>query len=668
MARDGYTAQTSPGGSSAYSGASPQSFGAAIGAGLADAGDAVGRIEARRKERNKDEEAAAAGLELAEIQSELDTAAIDARQNAAPGGAGHSETVGKFADERIATALGKLKNPDVKRAFEGQYARLRGTVHGREYAWEAGERVAKLATDFDKTGTTLANGIQSSRDPDGLQISLDTIEASGRLLSVGKDTQDKLIREQQRKVVSSYANATADVDPKLLLGDPATKQKGLLDDPRFTRYLEPEDIEQLRNGAKVEIRRQEAAERQKLELGKADAREDISVFLKRVAAGEQPDAAEFKKYKDLAKQYDLEGPEFDLTNAEAKIGVNRETRDWTPAQFDGEINRLRQKGDKRTGDEDIRLKQLEDIRGPRESLFRSDPWGWSSNNGRPVPEIDWDNPNAGQVQRRVAAARALQQSTGLTFTPYLTPNEEEQLKGQLADGPVQQVNVASRLRGVFGVAPSAEIVRRLAPGNKELELLVGLPPLTAQTYKRGLDVVKMNGKLIDEGRAAEIWNEYKSAIPGDLQPAVFGMARAIAGAVASDAGHVDLQDKDAFDGIFRAAINRAGGALGGGEASSGGFPTWRGRRIWLPQDMTAAEAQRRISRATPDQWTKAGDGDPYYRIPSGRLVKLPPDQIRHLRDYSLETVNPGVYVPTLNGKPLVDANGETWTFDIRKLK
>lgn len=663
---DPYRSQVGPGNSPVYGGASPEAFGAGVARGVQDVGGALSRAGARERERQRDEDAAAAGLELAQVSSELERASIDARNNAPEGGAGHTTTIETAADDRISKALGKIRDPHVKKAFEARYAELRGNVTDREYSWEAGQRIAKLGTDFDKMGTTFANGASTSRDALGLRVSLETIETAGRALNVSADVQDKLIQEQQRKVAAAYANATVDADPELLVGK--GDQKGLLDDPKFNRYLEPEDLDKLRNGAHVEIRRRDAAAKQQKNLQDAQTREEIQTFRVGLTAGVEPSEAEFTTIIKKAEALGDTSTVAQLKVDQTRIGLNKETKPWTPAQYDSAIADLRAKGDKRTAGEDIRLKQLEAIAPGRKQEFKNDPYSWSANTGHPAPAIDWANPNPADVQKRVAWARSLQRETGLTYTPYLNNSEKEQLAAQLQTGPVGQVAVAAQLRGLFGVNGGTDVARQLDAGNRDLQLLVGIPEQTAQQYKRGAEALRQNGKLFDDEQAAAIFNEYRSAIPGDLQGSVFNLARSIAAATAVDQGQTDLKDSRDFPTIFRAAINRAGGALGGGGSSSGGFPEWRGRRLWLPQDVTAEDAQRRLTRAQPQAWINAGNGEPYWRLPSGKLVKLPPEQIRRLSQSQLETVNPGVFVPRLGGKVLVTKDGQTWRFDIRKLK
>jgi hypothetical protein len=273
-----YENQLSASGGPGLSGASPEAFGAAVGRGLEQAGESADRFIHQRREIDRDRQAAAAGVELATISTDLDTAAIDARNNAGPGGEGHSEAIGKAIDDRAGEALAKIKDPHIRDAFAGRYANLRDQIYTREYAWEAGARTEKFVTDFDNAGTQYANAQASNPNVSSLAAAIGDIETAGNALAVPADAKAKAIKEQQRKVVVAWANGMQDKDPRALIQ--------VLDKGNLNPYFEPEDIKVLRSGADVEIRRDEAEARQQLAIQTADARERIGLIGKRIAAGD----------------------------------------------------------------------------------------------------------------------------------------------------------------------------------------------------------------------------------------------------------------------------------------------------------------------------------------------------------------------------------------------
>jgi hypothetical protein len=659
----------------AFSGASAESFGAAVGRGLEEAGDTVDRIIHREKELKRDQEATSAGVDLANASTEIDKDAIDARTTAAPGGAGHTEAITKAFEERQQAALAAISDKHIRQAFTQRWAELKDHVVTREYGWEAGQRVDKIATDFDTMGTTLANGQAGHPDPVGLQVSLSTIETAGNGLAIAADTRAKLIREQQRKVVGTFANSLVDSNPRMIVGD--ATNKGLLERPEFTRYLEPEDIGKLRDGAHVELRRLDAEERQRIARETADAREFVSGLGQRITGGDPTVSdADFTKGFTLAKKYDLPAAEFNLSEWKDLRDVTRETRTWTPESWHANINALTAKGDKLTAAEGIRLKHLQQLAPGAIGRFNSDPYAAAAAAGNPAPDLDPANPATAQA--RIQWARGYARSAGLQDVPYLSPDEIKDFRDRSAQGPTGQLEVAAQARSLFGIAAATEIVRQVDPNNRDMQIMVSLPTRMAELYRRGVEALKANTvKLGADGEDSQAdvqgmrdtFAEFMPAIPVDLQPAVLNAARAMTAGRMAETGHNQLTGAE-LTGAFRNYIHRAGGMVGSVDEGSatGGFARVNGRYAWLPPSMSRAELGRRLARADDGAWIKAGGSPPYYLGSDGKLAKMNDKQIAHLREYQLETINPGLYrLVGPDGGHVVDQHGQPWQFDIRNL-
>jgi hypothetical protein len=661
-----YQSQLGVSGGPVLSGADPEAFGAAVGRGLEQAGETIDRSIHLLREKNRDSEAAAAGVALAQASTSIDNQATDARDAAEPGAAGHTETIVKSIDDVTAQNLGSIKDPHIRAAFAERYAELKDRVGTREYGWEATQRVGKLVTDVDQQGTQYANAQASSPNVGSFVQSLHDVATTVGALTMPGDMKEKITREQQRKIAVAFANSLQDKDPHSLI---ETLDKGTLN-----AYLEPEDIRTLRSGGDVEIRRLEAAARQKRSQEEADARERISVLGKRIGAGDYSISDnEFKAAADDAKKYGLEGPGFDLADWKDKRDVVRETRDWTPGQWHSAINELAAKGDKLTTPESVRLNHLRELGGPAVDRFNSDPFAAAANAGNAAPDVDWTNPDPAAVQKRVSWARSYAQASGLQNVPYLSNDELKAVRDRVGQGPVGQLEVAADLRKSFGVAVGTEVAKQVDRNDKGLQLMIGLVPQAAELYRKGIDALQRNPKLFaggegDADRAREIFNEYAVGIPPELRTPVLNVARGIT-AAAGDTEHRSSLEGDEFEATFRAAIHRAAGAIGVGDKQTGGFVNWMGRRAWLPPTMGQREFQQRLSRAGPNEWKQAAGGSPpYYMGPNGKLVPLSDDQIKRLGSYTLDSVSPGVYQPLgADGHHLVDKNGQVWSFDVRKL-
>lgn len=662
----GYQAQLGPEVAAPQAGASPEDAGAAVGRGLEQAGETIDRTIHMLRERDRDGEAAAAGVALAQASTSIDNQATDARTNAPPGGAGHSEGVVKSIDAVTAQNLAAIKDPHIRQAFALRYAELKDRVGTREYAWEATARVGKLVNDVDQQGTQYANAQASSPNVGSLVQSLQDVSTTVHSLTgIGDDDKVKITREQQRKIVGAFGNSLQDKNPHALIE--------MLDKGTLNPYLEPEDIKTLRSGGMVEIRRLEAADRQKRSQEEADARERIQVIGKRIGAGDyNVSDTEFQAAAADAKKYGLAGPAFDLGDWKDKRDVVRETRDWTPTQWHAEINALAAKGNKLTTAEGVRLNHLRELGGPAVERFNADPYAAAAGAGNPAPQIDPSDPKT--VQARVSWARSYAQATGLQNVPYLNNDELTTMRDRVGQGGAGELEVAAELRRTFGVGVGTDVAKQLDRSNKGLQLYVGLEPQAATLVRQGIDALKENPKLFaggvgDADRAREIWSDYTPGIPQELQAPIYEAAKNITAAAGSRSHRASLEG-DEFEATFRAAIHRAAGQVGLGNDATGGFVNWMGRRAWLPPSMGQREFQQRFSRAAPNDWKQAAGGSaPYYMGPNGKLVPLTDDQLKQLGRYTLDSVSPGLYQPIgSDGRHLVDEHGRPWTFDVRKLR
>lgn len=652
------------------SGASAEDMGAGAARGVEQAGYAIDDAIHQLKQRDRQNQAAQAGVDLANSSLDLDQQSQALREHAGPGAAGHADAVAQYFDKRRDAELGKIRDPDIRSAFTQRYAELRASVVGRENGWEAGQRVDHVATNFESMGDTLTAGQASNPDALGLQVSLDTIETAGRHMAVPADLQEKLIKEQQRKVTVAWGNAMQTKDPHLLIG---ALDRGILN-----KYLDGNDINVLRDGGMVEIRRADAAARAEYDRQKAQASETVRAGLNKTNDGYVPTPQEWDQWHTLAKTFDLQGPEWDLGVAKSKADINQETRTWTPTQWHGEINGLEAKGDKRTQDENVRLQLLEAAAPGSIARFNSDPFAAAAAAGTPAPPIDWTNPNGPDqksIDNRVTWARSYARSAGLETVPYLSNDEIDPLRKREREGPAGQLEIAGQLRHTFGAGIASSIAHQIDPNDKDLALMVGLHPRVAQLYSEGVSAlagktVKLGADQTDTDAMNAAFQAYSGAIPdAEMQNAVLRAARNITAGVAHEFGGGERSGDDLVN-TFKQSIQRAGGMLGSPSEGSatGGFVNWNGRYAWLPQTMSRDDFQHRISRAGRDEWEHAGGGAPYYLGGDGKLAKMSDSQIRNLGQYQLETVSPGVYrLLGPDGGHVADSNRRLWQVDIRSL-
>jgi len=656
MAGEGvYRAGTAPGGSPMFQGASPEAFGAGVGRGIEEIGSAIEHRQKLEKVQERQNEATTAGVGMAGLMGDVQTEVQQARDTAAAGAGGHSAAIAARLDKRGEDFLGTIKDERVRNSYRERFAEYRARVVGEEDGWERGQAVENRVLNIDQQGTDLANQQATKPTVDGLADSLKLVSTTIGMQELPGNTKIKVERQQQRKIAVAWGNSMQTADHEGLLK--------VLDAGVLSPYLEPEDIDRLRNGALVEGRRQVAAQKAVQAQGEAQAREQLQLFNARISSGDQPTDAEFEANRKLAETWKLPVQEFNLGVQQSRVLINRETRDWTPQQFSTTINDLRAKGDKRSPDENIKLSQLEAIQPSRVSEFNRDPQARAANIGNPAPAIDLNAPNRQALASRVAWAQGYAKANGMVNPPYLSPLEMKPFQDRAAQGPAGRLEVAQQLRGMFGAGVGSRIVQQMAPNDRGLLLAVGLPTTTSNTYTRGLEALQRNKGLSDATQEQEIFREVAPAIPQALRGPVFEAARAIA------AGSTDQANGDKFDeGTYRTALHLAMGATSSGDGLAGGIGYWRDAPVWLPPGVSQGDLERRLSRASPQQLV---DASAYKTAPhywnNGKMGRaLTASEIRGMQ---METVRPGVFrVKGPIGGYLVDGKGRPWELDVGKLK
>jgi hypothetical protein len=127
--------------------------------------------------------------------------------------------------------------------------------------------------------------------------------------------------------------------------------------------------------------------------------------------------------------------------------------------------------------------------------------------------------------------------------PYLSADEIKVFQDRVKQGTAGALEIASSLRGMAGVGLGVAIAKQIDPANKDLQLMIGLPPRTAELYKEGTAALERNPKLLgvdkdDTAALQSAFTEYAQGLPQDpdLQTAVWKAARAITAAAGAEGG------------------------------------------------------------------------------------------------------------------------------------
>ncbi len=417
-----YRAQTNAGGSTAFGGADADHFGASVGRAIGGVGEqveAIGKREEQiRKAKEADAENAAAALAFSRAQTELATAEIDGRATAGKGGAGHTDAIAAMAEERVKTGLASIKNPAIRTRWQLRYEELRGSTRTRAYEFETAAKSAAIVEDAGETIRTLSVGMQNNPNPEGLVVSLQTIEDLAGGLSAPDAVKSKIVREGQRDITVSFGEAQVKKDPRAFIYEKDGKTPGGILQ-RISNYLSPDDVKALRTTAELEIARLEVVDRRKAAVWEATARNNGSALLKRITAGDTSvTEAELKSFRaDAAKFNEGAGDAaltVDIDKAMVTRGLTVMTKDWSETDWSEQITkREKVPVEKRTTAQNMELEQLRTMRPGAVARFNNNIHEWVVNAGLgEPPAIDLDNPSAAQGEARARGRLRTQPAVG----------------------------------------------------------------------------------------------------------------------------------------------------------------------------------------------------------------------------------------------------------------
>ncbi|MCJ8159861.1 hypothetical protein, partial [Sphingomonas sp. LaA6.9] len=602
-----YRPQVDGGATAGVPRASADAFGAGIGAELVQTGEAIHRNEIRayqiERQQRADSEVADFNARFAKAREAMDKASIDARNGAAPGGAGHTAAMRDTWEKTRAGLLEGITEDRVRRQAETQLVEFGSRLESSEYEFEQGARVGKLVTDQKDASDASANRASRMHDPkafaEELSLGRQAIDALG---GVPAETKEKLHKYHDETVTVGFLNGLNERDPASAIA--------LLDSGAFDEILDPRQMEQARNGAQIEIRRAAAEADRQAAQEKAEARERINTFQKLLADGVPVPPEQISEMQGLAIKHGLEGEIYDLGKANVVNNVNASSKAWTPIQIDARIKALDAQisaaGDKVPPELVIERNQLASILPTRTSELKNDPLGFAARNGTRFEPVNFSDPAS--LDRRLSQAKAVTQSTGAPLTIF-TDEEAAQLAGEIQTGkPSARLDVANRLAR-FGPTGALAAVRQVAPGDLVMERAVTLYPKYRPFIFRGAELRKGNEKLAPKQETGDAFQEMAGGAMLRLGPqfanATLETARNIYASKATDAGDVAWNEQ-----LFSEAIHMALGGDWSGGIRRGGVGSWNDRQTMLPTSMNQGEFDRRIARVANFTGMVNPDGTP----------------------------------------------------------
>lgn len=579
--------------------ADANAFGADVGRAMAKVGDSLHRSEIQafqiERQQKADQEAADFNARFAAARERMDKLSIDSRSNAGPGAAGHSQAMADAWKAESEQLLQGLTESRLINSAKGQMAEFGSRLRSSEYEYEQGARIGKLVADQKSASDVAANRARQAHDPKSFaeEISLGRqgIEA---LVGVPEKVKQELIQHHEQSVAVGFINGLNDTNPKGALA--------LIDSGAFNEMLTPQQLDQARNGAMIEVRRADAAAQHQQQLQTAALRDQVSTLKTQISAGVQVPDAQLADVQSRLSALGDNSAATEIGVLRVEAGVRREADVWKPEQYDSEINRLAAK-DKRTADEDIRLKVLRGMRPSAVSTFNNNPGEWAAKNGAPPPTIDLDNPAT--FAARASWARSVTATTGRQ-TPFFNDAEVRQLRDEASVSQQGMVDVANKLAALGGL-DARRAARQVLPNDPMLGRMVSIDGDSRAAALRGAAVRKTNKAIVDGQAAQEVASHFYDILGAAAQSfdqGEVGAALEVAKNLYADAkARQGVNDWDGRADDLNPYINVAlGGKKGADGFWRGGLGRWNDVPMLLPDNWTQGAFDRVLSqvRFRPD--------------------------------------------------------------------
>lgn len=604
----GYESQVAQREGAALPSVNPRAYGVGLAQAGAELGDDIQRRALRSYELDRreqaDREAADFDHRFALHRQNMDGVTQEMRSNAEAGGAGHVERWREANEAARESLLSGITDRRVLQRAQGQWDEYSTRGLAQEGDFAEAKAIAKRVTDDGKADDIAANRIRRGVDPDAfgseLKLRHEQIYSQHGLPD---DLKEKLWDATQQKLTVAYVQHLQDTNPQMAR---AQLDAGLYD------YLPPNVLEQLRNGADVEIRRSEAAAAHAASVAAAQTREQVQTVT--ALAGQGIDVS--AQLPDLIGKVAALGDTSTvvaLQGLQAQSQFARAYEPMTPLQVEGRIAELQAIPEgRRTPTQQAELKWASDHRGAMASRFNSDPVGWAIENapaGMKPPPLS---------QGPAARAKWARETAGVYGGErVLTAAEAQDYANRAASGDAGYREVVDEL-GQFGGRRAMAAAKQVDANDRLLQQLVVLPP----TYRRlaidGREARRANPKILqwkddNQGEAIRAVNagfhQALATVPVEQRNAIMDIAGNIAANFQLKHGKVD---SELSSQLWLQAMNMALGATGNGEARSGGLARWKDQYFLVPDGMTRQKFTDGVFAQAKQRPPVNPDGSPLY--------------------------------------------------------
>ena len=585
-----YQPQVAPGNTAGIPLAQPQDFGAGVGQGIGQLGGALEQGKKIDRQLRADEQATTAASNLARVRLALDEQRNTARANAAPLAAGHAQAMADSFDAATQDITAGITDTRVRRSIEAQIQEQRASFVGNEDAWQAATAAKESVGNIRETGNRWSAFVRTSADPDAYVTATKAIDGLIDSQQGIGEYREPVRRELHAQLAMAAGQRLQDTNPKALVV--------ALDSGHFNDVLDGQQIDRLRDGAQVEIRRNDAILQHQIALQKAATNEAIATAKAQQAAGiVVPDAV----LDQLAQAARANGDTSNATELSAlriRNGVNRETQGWVPQQYDADMARLRALGPKASPDDQVRLHALETIAPGRKQQFEHDPGQWAAINGTPPPPLDFADPATWAARRQWQ--KTVSKAAGQPV-PFLQPAEVNQQKAIFASGDKGRLQVIDTIAPLGG-RDALQAMRQIAPDDAVAQRLVGLPMIYRASAASGAAARQADRSLIDDmkpdgsGRLAlQKYNTDVAPALARFAPQDANAAREIGGNLYADwarAHGVHTFNPSQYGTFLQVAV---GGVPDGQGVFHGGIGSWNNVPVKLPAEQSQAQFEKVLS-------------------------------------------------------------------------
>ncbi len=573
-----------------------------MGAGVADAitqGAALvqqEKLEDARLDRNLRDNAewSAFLVEDAKAREELGTLARDGRLSDEPG---HAQRIAAELQKREEAMLGTLSSERLRQQGRARLAEWGGTLRTREadYEFLRGQEIA--VEGFEEQRGIAEGRVRRLEKPDDYKLELKLQVDAINAMQTSDKVKQQLIDDTEQRFGVAFIRGMTDRDPEAAMA--------LIDSGAFDGVITGDQVEALRNGADVEIRRVAAQREREQTEALATLRGQIATFKQAESMGLIEDDT---AYDQAIAQAQTLGKE-DLVLELVGLKANKQfARVWGPEnatalQREQRIAALAAAG-KRTPEQNLELAYLRKVSPGWASEEARDPVTQAARRGGagapPIIDLadgaswnaraDWMNGRGEDAGFMDVELRELQQQLG-------TPSGELQVIDQL-----------DKVRDPYA---RSRMAQQLAPNDPTFQTMAMLRPGVRATVRQGKKALANNPKFFTnldveiEAQMAQFDSNITYALreyDDDLKLATRETYRQfIAGNLAAQ-GRPDASTFAPGEGADRSFKSAVAHALGGGYIMRGGqkfliggIEDWNGRAYVLPPTINEAEFKRRLT-------------------------------------------------------------------------